>query len=115
MPFCGIGMTVRNQLFNHRNHLFDVFRRPRHMRWQQIAKRTHVIQIPLHCFCCDVRNVPSTGCGACVDFVVHIGEITDIGHMISSIDLPQQAEQHIKHDHVTRVPNMGAVVNSRPT
>ena len=35
--------------------------------------------------------------------------------MIRAIHLPQQAEKNIKHDHITRVPNMGAVVHGGST
>ncbi len=52
--------------------------------------------------------------GPRVDLVVHVGDVAHIRDMIRPINLPQQPEQEIEHDHGTCVADVGVVIDRRP-
>ena len=47
------------------------------------------------------------------DFIIHIGNVTHIGHPL--IEMTQQAHQHIKHHHRTTIANVCAVIHRGAT
>lgn len=46
------------------------------------------------------------------DFVINIGNVADVNHMISAELKAQEAEQHVEHDRRTGIANVGTVINS---
>jgi len=49
-----------------------------------------------------------------VDLVVDVGDVAHVGNMRLAVDVPQQAEQHVEHDHRPRIADIGKVVDRRP-
>ena len=49
-----------------------------------------------------------------VDLVVDVGDVADVRDVLRPIDVAQQPEQHVEHDHGPRVADMGVVVDRRP-
>ena len=115
MTIGSIGVIALNQLLNHRHHLINKFSGARHLVRLHCPKRAHIIQKPLGGFGCDRLNGATAFLGAHNDFIINIGEITHIGHMIRPVNMAQQSIQHIKHHHRARVADMGAVINRWPT
>ena len=107
----GIGMVSGDQIFNHPHHLRDILRCARHMVRLKIAQRRHIVQIPPYRLSGDLANAAAAVEGASVNFVIHISEISHIGDMAATISEAQQPVEHIKHDHIARIADMGAVVN----
>ncbi len=58
------------------------------------------------------RNAPLGG--ACIDLIVHVGDVTDIGDVLGAIDLAQQAKQHVEDDERPRIADMRVVIDRRP-
>ena len=56
------------------------------------------------------RKIP---CGAVVDLVVDVGDVAHVSDVVRAIEVPQQAEQHVEHDHRARVADMGKIVDRR--
>ena len=59
------------------------------------------------------RQVRPVALGARVDLVVDVGDVADVDHMLGAVDMAQQAEQHVEHDHRPGVADMGEVVDGR--
>ena len=49
-----------------------------------------------------------------VDLVVDVGDVARVGDVIGAVDVAQQPEQHVEHDHRPRVADVGVVVDGRP-
>ena len=49
-----------------------------------------------------------------VDLVVDVGDVADVGDVLGAVEMAQQPEQHVEHDHRPRVADMGEVVDRRP-
>jgi len=47
---------------------------------------------------------PGKSRGAVVDLVVDVGDVANIGDVIGAIEVPQEAEQHVEHDHRRALP-----------
>ena len=114
MALGGIGMALGDQPFDHLDHLADILRRPRHLAGLQRAQRRHVVEIPLRGLGGDLLDTAAAFGGAGVDLVVDVGEVAHIGHMVRPIDMAQQPEEHVEHDHIARVPQVGAIINRWP-
>ena len=49
-----------------------------------------------------------------VDLVVDVGDVAHVGDVLGAVEVPQQPEQHVEHDHRPRVADMREVVDRRP-
>ena len=114
MPFSRIGVTLGDQVFDHRDHLRDIFGRARLMGGAAYADGIHIGVIPTDGFLGDLANRAPCFTGLRVDLVIHIGEIAHIGDMIFAVDMAQQPKQHIKHNRRAGIAEMGAVIDSWP-
>ena len=111
MAFRIIGVTLGDQILDHRHHLRDVLSRPRHMVGFQCTELAHIVQEPLSGFRCDIADrAPAFG-GAGVDLVVNVGEVPGISHLIRAINFPQQPEQNVKDHHWPGIAQMGPVIH----
>jgi hypothetical protein len=45
------------------------------------------------------------------DFVIDIGDVASIDHLLLSIQIAQQAEQYVEHHRAAGIADMGIVVN----
>ena len=115
MPLGDIGVTLGHQIFDHRHHGPDPFSGARHVVRLQRADRRHIVQIPARGFVGDVPNRPSGLDGTRVYLVIHIREVPHIGDMFGPVNMTQQPEQRIKHNHRTRIADMRAVIHRRAT
>jgi hypothetical protein len=52
--------------------------------------------------------------GARVDLVVDVGDVADVGDVVRPVEVAQQPEQHVEHDHRPGVADVGEVVDGRP-
>ena len=117
-----IGKAIRDQLFDHRNHLGDVPGRTRLVVGAKCTQRIHILMIPAYRLIRTARDQLfqrtldtrrfALLCGF-VDAVVHIGEIAHIGHVIRPVYVAQQTVEHIEHDDRARIAQMGAVIDRR--
>ena len=110
-----IGMVFRNQRLDHGDHLANIPCRPWHMRRLERPHLGHVVQIPLRRLPRDLANAAPALGGACVDLVVHIGEVAHIGDMVRPIDMAQQTIERIKHNYRPRIADMRTVIDCWPT
>ena len=49
-----------------------------------------------------------------VDLVVDVGDVAHVGDVLGAVEMAQQPEQHVEHDHRPRIADMGEVVDRRP-
>ncbi len=56
------------------------------------------------------RKIPR---GTIVDLVVDVGDVANVGDVIGAVEMPQQPEQHVEHDHRPRVADVREIVNRR--
>ena len=115
MSLGGIGVSLGDQIFDHRDHLRNIGGGAWHVVGLKRADFGHIVQKPLGCLGGDLSDRPSALCCARVDLVIHIREVAHIGHMGVAIDMTQQPVEHVKHDHGARIAQMGAVVHRGPT
>ena len=115
MALGGIGMALFNQRLDHRDHLGNIPRRAGHGIWLKRADSGHIFKIPANRLFGDLANRAACICGLRVDLVVHIREIAHIGHVLGPIDMAQKPIKHIKHNHRTRIADMGTVIDCWPT
>ena len=119
MVFRDIGKAAGNQLFDDRAHLGDVLGGARLHRRGQAAERGDVILVLLIRLFGDLadrlvqRQPGIVAGGACVDLVVDVGDVADIGHVVRAIVMAQHAEQQIEHDRGAAVADMGEVIDRR--
>ncbi len=52
--------------------------------------------------------------GARIDLVIDVGDVAHIFDVIGAVEMAQQAEQHVEHDHRPRIADMREVVDRRP-
>ena len=114
MALGGIGMTARDQGFDHRDHGGDVIGRAGHGVRLQRADGGHVIEIPLGRLAGDLGDIAARFLCPRDDLIVHIGEVAHIGHGIGAIDVAQQAIERVEHHHGAGIAQMRAVINGRP-
>ena len=120
MAVLGIGMTARDQPFDHRHHRPDVFRRARLKIGAERPQRIHIRVIPADGFLGPLMDqrlhrarIPrrlARRCGG-VDLVIDVGEIAGIGHMIRAINMAQQPIQRVEHHHRPPVAQMRPVID----
>ena len=55
-----------------------------------------------------IRVIPGR---AFIDLVIHIRDVAGVDDILRAVDVPQQAEQHVEHDHRARIPDMGEIIN----
>ena len=60
------------------------------------------------------RQVRILARGARVDLVFDVGDVADVGDMVGAVDVAQEPEQHVEHDHRPGVADMGEVIDRRP-
>src|SRR3954454_3886279 len=88
-------------------------------RGRQAAQRVHVVvELTLRCRCHGADSLVEWTVGiflsrAGVDLVIDIRDVAHIADMISTVDVPQHAKEHVEDDDGARVANMGKVVNGR--
>ena len=83
------------------------------MRGRQAAQRCHIFVIDARGFFRQLADGDAALGGARVDLVVHVGDVAHIGDMRLAINVAQQPEQHVEHDHGPRIADMGEVVDRR--
>ena len=105
----GIGFAVGDQIFNHGNHLADVFGGFGLDVGAQHAQRVAVFVHGGD----EARGEFADGfavfVGAGDDFVVNIGDVAHIGERIAV--LPQPAGNHVEHDQHARVAEVAVVID----
>ena len=112
MSFGGIGKALLDQAFAHGNHFSDMFGRTRFdIRFGRV-QGPHVIKIGLMGAFGDVRNRLAAVFGARVDFIINVGDVSNVGHIW--IDMAQNTHQRIKHNNRARITNMGVIIHRRP-
>ena len=47
----------------------------------------------------------------CVDLVIHVGDVAHVGDVLRSIEMAEQPEQHVKHDHRPGIADMGEIID----
>ncbi len=123
MTLRNISVALPDQRFDHRDHLRNIFRCTWHVVRLHRTQRFCVFQIPgdrLIGALADQRFQRSGRAGVFstlrlgIYLVVHIRKITHVGHMIRPVNVPQQAEEHVKDNHRTRVAEVRPVIDSRP-
>ncbi len=109
-----IGMALLDEYLDHRDHLRDILRRPRHVVGLERDKLAHVLEKPLGRLCRDLADRAAALGGAGVDLVIHVGEIAHIGHVIGAVDMPQQPVEDIEHHDGPRIAQMRPVIDRGP-
>ena len=113
-------MAVGHQPLDDRAHLRNVLGGARFPGGTQAAQRIDIgVKLPLGLLGDPAdrlvqRQVGEVARGARVDLVVDVGDVADIADMVRAVDVPQQAEQHVEHDHRASVADMGKVVDRGP-
>ena len=120
MIFGDIGVTGGDQPLDQRLHLGDVLGRARLDRRPQAAERIDVlVELLLGLLGDDAdrfveRQVRILLRRARVDLVVDVGDVAHVGDVLGAVEMPQQPEQHVEHDHRPRIADMREVVDRRP-
>ena len=115
-----IGAAIGDQTLDHRLHFRDMLGRARLHGRRQGAERRHVfVKLPFGLLRDLADRLVQRQIGiilgrARVDLVVDIGDVADIGDVIVSIEVAQQAKQHVEDDDRPRVADMGEVVDRGP-
>ena len=119
MVLFDVGMTACNQLLDDGPHLRNMFGGARLDRWPQAAQCIDVgMKLPFGLFC-DLadgfveRQVGKITRRTGVDLVVDVGDVADVGDVTVTVDMPQQPEQNVEHDHRAGIADMGEVVDGR--
>ncbi len=112
MTFGHIGMTFVYQSGDHVDHLFQMMRGVRLDIGSQHAQRTHVLMIGMRMPGRDVGDIFSGLLCRGIDLVVDIGDVADVGHVVTG---PQQAHEHIEYHRRPRITNVRTIVDRRPT
>ena len=114
-----IGDAAGDEPFDHRSHLLDVLGGARLFGRRQAAKGCNVlVELALGRFRhlgdrLVKRKVGIVARRPRVDLVVDVGDVADVDDVVRSVDVPQQAEQHVEHDDRPGVADMGEVVDGR--
>ena len=109
-----------DEALDHRPHLVDVLGCARLVCGRQDPERGDIlVKLPPRRFgdFCDrlvERQVGKVADCAGVDLVVDVGDVARINHMVRPVDLAEQAEQNVEHDHRPGVADMGVVVDRGP-
>ena len=111
MAVCGIGVTARDQLLDHGDHLADMFGGARADAGRQAAQRRDVFIVDAGRVFRQVADGDAAFRRPRVDLVIHVGDVADIGDMGVAIFMAQQPEQHIEHDGRAGIADMGEIVN----
>ena len=111
MALGGIGAAPVDQRLDHRDHLGDVLGGTRLLAGQERAERAHVLVVPGNRLVGDLADVTAGLGGACVDLVVDVGDVADIGHVVRPVDVPHQPVERVEHHHRPRIAQMGAVID----
>ena len=115
-----IGMIRVQETLDNLHHLLDIVGCPRLHRRVIAPQRLHIRMILLRRA---LRHLPDRLIErqlgiiprrAVIDLVIHIRNIPHIFDMILTIDMAQQPEQHIKHNHRSRIADMGKIIHGRP-
>ena len=112
--------AAADEPLDHRAHFADILRRARLMRRPQAAERRDIlVELALgrlrHFGDRFVeREVGIVARGARVDLVVDVGDVAGVDDVIRAIEMAQEPEQHVEHDHRPRVADMGEVVDGGP-
>ena len=115
-----IGAAIGDELVDHLSHRGDMLRRPRLDGGRQATKRGNVVVELLLGLLGDAadrlvqRKVRIVLRRPRIDLVVDVGDVAHIGDVLRSIEMAQQAEQHVEHDDGARIADMGKVVDRRP-
>ena len=112
MPVRLVGVAVRDQLFDHLDHLLDMPGRARLDIGRERAERRHVGVEGLGRPRRDALDGLARLLCAGVYLVVHIRDVAHIGH--ARIEPLQQPVEHVEHDHGARIADMREVVDRRP-
>ena len=120
MVFRNVSEAALHQFFDKRTHLRDMLGGARLDRRAQAAERFDIVVKLFFGPFGDLadrlvqRQAGKIPRGALVDLVIDIGDVADIFDVSFAVEVPQQAEQHVEHDHRARVADMSEVVDRRP-
>ena len=115
-----VSVTGGEQALDQLTHRLDVFRCTRLDVRGQATKRIGIrMKLLLGFFrddadCLVERQVRILLRRARNDLVVHVRDVAHIGDLVCAVEVAEQAEQHVEHDHRPRIADMGKVVNGRP-
>ena len=115
MALSGIGRAIVHQPADHGDDRVHGLGRPRLVRGAQGAQLRHVGVVDPQIAVGDRRDRHAFLGGLLVDLVVHVRDVGRIDHVLSPIEVAQQAEQHVEHHHRAGVADMGVIVDRRPT
>ena len=112
-------MAIANQPIDDAHHLRNILGRARLHRRRQATKRCDIgMKLLSRAFGYFADGIIERHIGiiprrAVINLVVDIRDVADISHMSLAIEMPQQAKQHIKHNHRTGIADMGKVIDRR--
>ena len=115
-----ISHAARDEALDHRPHRRDVVGGARLDRRRQAAERRDVILELAARRLGDLgdrfvkRQIGIVARRARVDLVLDVGDVAGVDHMARPIDLAQQPEEHVEHDHRPGVADMSEIVDGRP-
>ena len=110
-----IGVTLGDQLADHRDHRADFLGRVRRDRRRRDPERAHVVEImPLVALGNHRRLDPfRRRCGN--DSIVDVGNVAGIDQLTLGMDVADQPRQRVEHHRRTGVADVGATVHRRAT
>ncbi len=120
MIFRHIGVAGRHQALDQRLHLAMMLGRARLDRRAQAAERIDIlVELPLGLFGHEADRLVERQARIFlrrprVDLVVDVSDVAHVGDVLGAVEMPQQPEQHIEHDHRPRIADMGEVVDRGP-
>ena len=115
-----IGMIRVQETLDNLHHLLDIVGRPRLFVWLIAPQRLHIrIKLLRRAFRHLADRLIERQLGiiprrAIIDLVIHIRNVPHIFHMVRTKFMAQQPEQHIKHNHRSRIADMGKIIHGRP-
>ena len=114
-----IGDALMNQALDERFHPLDMLGGARLARRFKAAKRPGIgLELRVGLFGNEAnrfvqRQIREITGSACIDLVVHVSDVSDIGDVLTAIHMAQQAKKQVEHDDRSRIADMGIIVNGR--
>ena len=118
--FGDIGVAGCDQPLDQRAHFGDVLGGARLDARRQAAERGDVlVELLVGLFGDLTDRLVERQAGiflrrARVDLVVDVGDVADVSDLVGAVEMAQEPEQHVEHDHRPRIADMGEVIDRRP-
>ena len=112
-----IGDAAGDQPLDHRPHRVDILGGARLVGRREAAERGDIlVELPLRRFRhfgdrLVERESGKVAGGAGVDLVVDVGDVARVDDVVRPINVAQEPEQNVEHDHRPRVADMGEIVD----